>query len=227
MTDERRYSDEEVEEIFRSAASDPVGRPGPPAREGLTIAEIQAIGREVGMSPEQIAAAAARLDRRSVPAPRTTALGMPIGVGRTVDLPRAPTDREWGILVAELRETFAAHGRDSSGGDIRSWNNGRLRVVIEPTETGYRLRMSTRKTDAMPMMLIGVMLVLFAILALVEGTDMVEATFLALGGAVVLSANAVRLTSWASLRSDQMEQIAARTVDLLSRAPADALPARD
>ena len=84
MSDERRYSDEEVEEIFRSAASDPVGRPGLPARDGLTIAEIQAIGREVGMSPEQISAAAARLDRTSVPAPRTTALGLPIGTATSV-----------------------------------------------------------------------------------------------------------------------------------------------
>jgi hypothetical protein len=224
LTDERRYSDEEVEEIFRSAASDPVGRRGLPAREGMTITEIQAIGREVGMSPEQIAAAAARLDRTSVPSARTTALGVPIGVGRTVDLPRAPTDREWGILVAELRETFAAHGRDSSLGAVRSWNNGQLRVVIEPTESGYRLRMRTRKTDAMLWVAIGLVLMLFAIGALVEGTDAVEAIFLALGGVGALTFNAVRLNSWASVRSEQMEQIAVRTVDLLSRAPADALP---
>ena len=219
MSDERRYSDEEVEEIFRSAASDPVGRPGLPARDGLTIAEIQAIGREVGMSPEQISAAAARLDRTSVPAPRTTALGLPIGVGRTVDLPRAATDREWGILVAELREIFAAHGRESTAGEMRSWRNGQLLVVIEPTETGYRLRMRTRKSDAIPVMLIGLMMLLFAVLTVVgaEAGTMGEAIFLALGGVGAVSFNAIRLRSWASERSDQMEQIAARTVDLLSR----------
>jgi hypothetical protein len=226
LTDERRYSDEEVEEIFRSAASDPVGRHGLPAREGLTIADLQAIGREVGMSPEQIAAAAARLDRRSVPAPRSTVLGMPIGVGRTVDLPRAPTDREWSILVTELREIFAAHGREGSAAGIRSWNNGQLRVVIEPTESGYRLRMRTRKTDAMPMMAVGLLFVLLAILSLLgaEGAGIGESIFMALAGMGALSFNAVRLSSWASVRSEQMERIAARTVDLLSRAPADALP---
>jgi hypothetical protein len=223
LTDERRYSDEEVEEIFRAAASDPGGRSGLPAREGLTIAEIQAIGREVGMSPEQISAAAARLDRKSLPAARSTVLGMPTGVGRTVDLPRAPTDREWGILVAELREIFAAHGRDSSAGEVRSWHNGQLRVVIEPTETGYRLRMRTRKTDAMPVMAIGLIFLIYAMLALVgpEGAAVAEGILFALGAALALSVNAVRLNSWASLRSEQMEQIAVRTVNLLSRAPAE------
>src|SRR5215210_5297426 len=125
MTEERRYGEEEVAQIFEAAASahGSEGRALSSAG-GLSLGELQAIGGEVGIAPERIADAAAALDLRRGAAPRGTHLGMPVSVGRTVDLPRAPTDHEWELLVAELRETFGAHGKDRSSGGLRAWSNG-------------------------------------------------------------------------------------------------------
>src|SRR3982750_2302596 len=98
MTDERRYGEDEIAEIFQAAAN-PRG-PGHALSSagGVSLQELQAIGGEAGIAPERIADAAAALDLRRGAAPRRTHLGMPVSVGRTVDLPRAPPAREWGVL---------------------------------------------------------------------------------------------------------------------------------
>src|SRR5690606_21476228 len=119
MDEQRRYRDDEIEAIFQRAASPAVGRGGPaPSGEGLTLAELQAIGREVGLPPEKVAEAAATLDQRG-DRPRLPALlGMPGSVHRTVQLPRLPSDREWELLLGDLRATFAARGRVGSRGSL-------------------------------------------------------------------------------------------------------------
>ncbi|HEX2191416.1 MAG TPA: hypothetical protein VHG51_21065 [Longimicrobiaceae bacterium] len=223
MTDDRRYTDEEVEEIFRSAAADTKPGRDLPARSGLTLAELQAIGREVGMPPEQIAEAAARLDRRPAPLPRRKILGMPVSVGRTVELPRAPTDREWSIVVGELREVFQAHGRESAGPGSRSWRNGNLHAVVEPTVSGYRLRMGTRKSDAAASAAMGVFLAVAAVLLLLgmdDAGELLTPVLLALVAVGTVSFNAVRLPAWASEREEQMEYVAGRMLALLAHPPA-------
>ena len=73
---------------------------------------------------------------------------MPIAVGRTLPLPRPLTDREWGMLVTDLRETFGATGRVGEDGNARYWRNGNLHAFVEPAEGGYRLRLGTVKGNA-------------------------------------------------------------------------------
>src|SRR5215207_7368086 len=153
MADERRYQDDEVAAIFEAASAPALSRAGSPAEspsaEGLTLGELQAIGREVGIAPERIAEAASALVRSQPPLPRRTELGMPMSAAHIVELPRALTDREWALVVADLRETFSARGKESSQGDTRLWSNGNLHAFVEPTRTGYRLRLGTVKGDAM------------------------------------------------------------------------------
>src|SRR5688572_10704353 len=138
---ERRYTEEEIAEIFRSATENPDAAARRSAT-GLTLPELQDIGREVGLSPEAVAQSAARLDRsvpgdRRLPASVTRRqLGLPLGVGRTVDLPRKLTDAEWEQLVVDLRTTFDAQGKLAGQGSLREWLNGNLRAMIEPTPTG-------------------------------------------------------------------------------------------
>jgi hypothetical protein len=218
MTDERRYGDDEVAAIFEAAARDhpPRGHaltsPG-----GMSLAELQAIGGEAGIAPERIAGAAAALELRREAAPRRTHLGMPVAVGRTVPLPRAPTDREWEVLVAELRETFGAHGRDVSSGGLRAWRNGNLHAYVEPTETGHRLRLGTTKSNGVALGTVGVAgvavgLIMLAIFLLTAGPmgDVGLAVMLAAMGAAALAANALRLPAWAREREEQMEHVATR-----------------
>lgn len=227
MTHERRYGEDEVAEIFEAAA---VPRrsdrrvPGSPDR--LTLADLQEIGAEVGLPPERIADAAAAVELRRSALPRRTDLGMPVAVGRTVELPRAPSDREWDVLLSELRETFRARGKDGSRGDLRQWSNGKLHAFVEPTEEGYRLRMGTTKSDAATTTRLGIAGILMGLLLLVvrfvsggAGEELVGPVVLGLMGAMALAYNAAHLPAWAAEREEQMELVAARARALIGPAP--------
>src|SRR5216117_1440847 len=140
---ERRYNDKEIAAIFRAAAEAQQNPPHDvPRDEGFTLTDLQAIGREVGIPSEAVARAAQALDVR-LGATSRTVLGLPIGVARTVDLNRRLTDEEWERLVVQLREVFNARGRTRADGSLRQWTNGNLQVLLEPTETGHRLRFRT------------------------------------------------------------------------------------
>ena len=216
---ERRYSDDEVAEIFRMAATaQPTRETAPAQRDGLTLNELQAIGREVGVEPERIAAAAQSLQRSGVPT-RRASFRMPIGVGRVVDLPRALTDREWDLLVAELRQTFAAHGKELSTATVRSWRNGNLHAYVEPSANGYRLRIGTFKGNARAMNGMGVGLLITGGVLLIGASAPVLTAGLLAAGASMVGINVLRLPAWARERSDQMEHIANRALALASSPP--------
>lgn len=229
MTDERRYHDEEVAQIFQDAATPRISDPEhPSSSEGLTLTELQAIGREVGVAPERIADAATALDLHRSKLPARRSLSKPISAGRTVPLPRAPTDREWELLLGELRETFHAQGRDASRGGVRQWSNGNLHAYIEPTENAYRLRMGTSKGDALPLdalgiagLLAGLIILIPLILAGELASVVVGPLIFLVFGAAALGYNALRLPRWAAEREEQMEYIAARAGALLGPVPGE------
>ena len=232
MPDERTYGEEEMAEIFKAAAAARgAGSNALAPASGFTLAELQSIGGEVGLAPERIAEAAAAMDvRRS--AVRRSDLAMPVSVGRTVDLPRALTDREWEMLVADLRETFGARGRVGTRGDVREWTNGNLHAYVEPTPAGYRLRLGTTKRDALSFnrmgatglaMALGWLMVLFVAGAVPEA--LFAPLMIALMSGGTLAWNALRLPSWAQEREAQMEGVATRARALLDSVPAPALPA--
>jgi hypothetical protein len=228
MSEERRYDRDEVAQIFEAAVNPGrrLTRPASSTGEGMTLAELQAIGREVGLAPESIADAAHALEHRGRVVPRTTVAGVPIGVGRIVDLPRAPTDREWEIILSELRETFAATGRDSSYGGVRRWTNGNLHAYVEPTESGHRLRLGTRKGDAAGITALGVGGIVFGLAGIWAGlvggggaAEIVSGLGFGLSGTGALGFNAARLPRWARRREEQMEYIAGRVRALIQAAP--------
>jgi hypothetical protein len=226
MMDERRYEDAEVAQIFQGATSPraPQGR-ALASTGGLSLAELQAIGDEVGIEPERIAEAAAALDVGRVAAPRRSYLGMPVSVARTVDLPRAPTDREWDMLVAELRETFGARGKDRSSGSVRAWTNGNLHAYVEATESGYRPRLGTTKGNAVSSNRFGITTLvaglILSILLFAEVLDEDLSVFLILPlmGIIALAINAFRLPRWAREREEQMDHIAVRARRLIAPVP--------
>jgi hypothetical protein len=223
MADERRYSENEVSAIFELAAAPRAlaGRGG--AEEpGLTLAQLQQVGREAGLDPQRVAEAATLVELRRT-ARRGTFLGLPTSVGRIVTLPRQPTDREWEQLVASLRETFDARGHDRSDGVVRHWANGNLHAFVEPDPAGIRLRLRTRKSDAPGYAAFGVVMLLTALVILVEAAlagmapgGVVLALTLLASGLGMLGVTAARLPRWAREREEQMEQVAVRAVGLLA-----------
>ena len=215
---ERRFNEAEVAAIFeRATEAQQAGRRQLPSGEGMTLSDLQDIGREVGISPELIVQAATAIDRAGRPTARSF-LGLPVGVGRTIDLDRKLTDEEWDRLVVDLRETFDARGTLKHEGSFRQWTNGNLQALLEPTETGHRIRLRTVKADARALMSGGLMLLLVAAVGLVgallrgglDAGTLSSSGFMATIGAGVFGIGALRLPGWARLRRRQMEEVAGR-----------------
>ena len=216
--DDRRYNEQEVADIFgRAAEAQGEATRALPPGEGMTLAELQDIGQQVGMTAEAVADAARSLDRHE-PRFRRQLLGLTIGVGRTVVLERRLTTDEWERLVVKVRETFDARGNVKSEGSLRQWTNGNLQVLVEPTEHGDRLRMRTVNAYAQMAFAVGVGViavpVLVAAVAAVAGVpnigERIESLApMALMGAASLGVGLVRLRGWARTRLQQMDEIAA------------------
>jgi hypothetical protein len=221
---ERRYGDEEVREIFSLATTGGLrDRSLPSESGGMTLDELQRIGQEAGIEPARVAQAAASLDARGRVAPVRRSFGMPVGVSRVVDLPRAPTDREWEQLIAEFRTTFGAQGRATTSGGLREWSQGTLHISVEPTERGEQLRLSTLKEDAIALNMLGVVMggmsAIFGSVVAAAGKPEKALLVLGLFGGMALftfGANLVRLPAWARERERQMEAIAEHAVKLVS-----------
>ena len=214
---ERRYNDKEIAAIFRAASEGPETQQRSVAPdEGMTLPELQAIGREVGLAPDAVAQAARALDVRR-PSTAPNFLGVPLGVSRTVDLGRRLNDEEWERLVVQLRDVFDARGVMKSEGSFRQWTNGNLQVLLEPTATGHQLRFRTVHGAARAQIGAGLMTIALGGLVFIAGTfatrpinSVAGAVVLALGGALFVVAGVLRLPRWAKIRAQQMDALAAQ-----------------
>jgi hypothetical protein len=224
MSKERRYQEHEVRQILDLA----IGPDGPPAQplppvEGLTLVQLEEVGREVGLPPNRITQAVASFEGRGEPVPRGKTLGLPISVGSIVALPRSPSDREWELLIAELRTTFGGKGEVTSQGSLREWSNGFLHAFIEPTETGHRLRLTDSRAGAVVGMGFGGFLLAFALLIFVvllgkedPGFRFAVPAFFSLIGGGLIAGSAMSLPGWAREQERRMEHINRRAVSLLA-----------
>ncbi len=233
MAGERRYDDEEVSRLLARAAQhaeraeqEAESRPESKALapSGLTLAQVQEIASSVGIPADAVQRAAASVSRGDlVPTATRTALGIPYGVSRQIELPRLLTDVEWDRVVIRLRETFMAEGTSVREGTIRSWRNGNLRVVLEPTAQGSRIRMSTVRGDANVGTQLGVgAMALSATLAgltsfFLAGDPRRWGSVVMLGvvGVALLVRNVLALPRWAKTRAAQMEALSAEVGEIV------------
>lgn len=228
MIDRRKYHEDEVSEIFEIATREGGEALTAPAdQEGLTLEQLQEVGREVGITPEKVARAAAMIESRGAPLPRQTSLGAPVSVARVVELPRAPTDDEWQALRTEIRRTFGATGQVPSHGNAQEWTDGNLYAFVEKTAKGHRLRLGASTYPAKEVTALGAIGAMIGVLLLVTaGLDeatfgatfavLIPAVFAVFGGGLVVF-NRLRLTRRADERDRQMEHIAVRARVLLER----------
>lgn len=232
MDSERRYSEDEISEILdRATEAQTTRTPTSSGSTGLTLRELQEIGREVGISDDVITSAAASLDRApSKETPPQKFLGQTIGVGRTVDLPRPLTDPEWHRLVVDLRETFDAKGKLSDDGPFKSWSNSNLQALLEPTASGQRLRLRTLKGNARPFQGMGAAFAvggtLLTIAASVGGAlDPSNLSFIAVGIGL-FTVSRVTVPQWVRTRRQQFEDVMGRLMGSLEASTAaPSLPA--
>jgi hypothetical protein len=216
-----RFNEDEAAEIFaRAAEVEASGRKPASASGGMTLAELQEIGREAGMSPESVAEAATSLRRADTHTPAPTFLRLPIGVARSVPLERPLTEDEWGELVSQLRTTFNASGHVDSSGKYREWRNGNLRVTAAPVAGGYQVDMRTSKGSARSLMTTG------GIMAAIGGG--ITAMSVAAGGltpdavqpvlyvgVALFGAGVLQVPAWARRRREQFDRIADRLRDAI------------
>ena len=216
---ERQYNREEVTAIFERASETERGTlPRSADGTGLTLAALQDIGREVGISAESIALAAQSLDQVGRMA-SARLLGLPIGVGQSVEFPRKITEGEWEALVADLRTTFKARGAVRYDGPFRQWTNGNLQALLEPTPEGHRLRLQTMNGGARTMMIAGgvvfagsaaMLIATAASGALAASGSATGLGFTAAMGLGMFAAGAMRVPAWARRRKAQIAEIIAR-----------------
>jgi len=225
----RRYDEQEVSMILEQAsrldtAETPdasTGLIGPPSQEtdrGLSLAELQAIGEEAGISAVAVARAANAIARGDhLPPERESMMGLPVGVARTVVFDRRVTDVEWERMVVLFRRTFGASGVVRGEGSLREWGNGRLRASLEPTaQGGHQLRLSTTKSDAVVFNILGTVftalgLLLTALVALKTGFDPSAAWLgpltITASGLSAFARNAIVIPRWYAQRATQMATI--------------------
>ena len=223
MSKERKYQDEEIRQILDLAiGQEDAPAPSLPSVDGLTLLELQEVGREVGLPPDRISQAVAVFEARGEVVPRGTTLGLPTSVGRVVPLPRNLSDREFDLLIAELRTTFGGKGEVTSQGGLREWTHGTLHAFIEPTETGHRLRF-TDSSAAVAGIVLGGSLMALALLVFVvllgkddPGFKFAVPAFFAMVGGSVAAGSAMMLPKWAREQERRMEHISRYAASLLA-----------
>jgi hypothetical protein len=220
---ERRFSDDEVARIFARATE--VQRESSKAltrSEGMTLAELQAIGSEAGISAELVARAAREVDKPAPPKPPAV-VGIPIGVAQDVELDRKLTDDEWEHLVVRLRETFHARGKVEAHGSFRQWTNGNLQVLLEPSRNGHRVRFRTLKGETRGLVAAGLSMLLASSIIVFVGSlsgkmqlaEMIASSLpIMLGGVGMTLAGLVRLPSWRRERTQQFERLSSELLEI-------------
>ncbi len=233
--DERQYSEEEIAAIFeRAAEAQKTARRQLAPGKGMTLAELQEIGRDVGIPAELVTQAALSIAQAGRPTSRSY-LGLPIGVGRTIELDRRFSEDEWEHLVGDLRETFQARGSVRYDGPFRQWTNGNLQALLEPTPTGHRLRLQTLNGTARGFMTTGLGVLGIAtatfVASLATGSPLAASlpgvAFLAAAGLGMFGLGALRLPGWARLRRRQMEGLAERLALAAQSQPLDESPTEE
>lgn len=230
MSDARRYDDDEVREIFERATElDTPGRitaggSSTSASSGMSLAELQAIGAEAGIDPALVARAAADLETSGDAVPTIRQFGVPISVGRVVDLPARLSDEDWDQLVVRFRDLFQARGTTVHEGSLRSWSNGNLQILLEPTREGYRLRMRSLSNSVRGRLLGGGFMlganVVLSALALLGGGGLAEVatifTIIGGGGAALFGSAFFGGRRWRATRDAQFQEIGALAWTLAS-----------
>ena len=212
---ERRYTDEEVQQILALAAEADTGT-GSALREntGMTLAEVQRIASEAGISAGAVAISAAVIDQ---PGTKTnvSGLAMQAAVANTVPLARPLTDAEWTRLVAQLRDTFQAEGRVTEAPGRREWRNGNLRVAVQTIGDGAVLELRTRKQSARSLVRVGLALLagsgITSIATTVAGTSAESLSgilTLAITGVAMTAAGILPVPLWLSERRRQFASVA-------------------
>jgi hypothetical protein len=145
-----RFSEDEARRIFARAAERQHAEDRRP--EGLSLAELQEIGRSAGLDPGHVTAAVAEVRAAAPPGPGAELWGVDMEPRAVRVVPGALTDEAWGQMVGRVRPTFRTIGVTNTVGRTREWNGtnsggglSNLRMTAEPVEGGTRVVLETSR----------------------------------------------------------------------------------
>lgn len=224
MSSTRRYTEKEIAQIFEEATrAQNESEESGGAIHGLSLEELKQIGASTGIDPRHIIRAASALHKQPQLFPVRKHLGIPIGVSRSIELPDTFSDQDWEHLVVDLRKTFRAKGTIKQEGSLREWSNGNLQALVEPTPSGYELRLETKKGNMIGFLYGGLGYIFLAFLMLfvltLDPDNSKTFAFLMSGlfgvlGVSALAAIGFTQPRWARNRERQMEAICKRAASL-------------
>ena len=229
MSTERRYTEEEIAAIFEKATETQKERQkNSLPSEGLTLAELQKIGHDLGLPADVIAQSVTEVTRPSgiegYASEPTTTLGVDVSANYSIDLPAALSDQSWEKLVVDVRHVFNSQGNIIQNGSLREWKTdiGDIEVMIEPTDTGQRLRIKSINANVQAGLGIGAAMsvVLAAFIAIVIGkggdfaTPFTVLTMLMSLALFITFISPRFMPEWKKKRNKQMQDLGARALKL-------------
>ena len=143
----RRYSEDEIQAIFRRATERQEATGTADPHHGLTLDELKTIGAESGIDPAHVEAAVADIERGEVGTASLSLLerfhGLPATVRVERIVPGTVNDATWNDGVEVLRSTFNTRGQDGTIGPVREWraftSSGFDYQALMQDETWYTL----------------------------------------------------------------------------------------
>jgi hypothetical protein len=140
---DRRYTDREVALILRKAAQLDTGAVAPEAGEGLSLAEIERIAREVGIAPDLVARAATLLSTE-VPSTSARIFGGPANFRAEHEAGGALPRERYGDVVEAIQRVLDKSGKVSEVLDGLEWQTlgetTQITVVVRPTADRTRIQ---------------------------------------------------------------------------------------
>lgn len=234
----QRFSEDEARRIFARAAERQHAEQSRP--EGLSLEELQEIGRAAGLDPAHVAAAVAEV-RHALPARASATLwGVDLEPRVIRVLPGTITDEVWAQMVGRVRPTFKTIGVTSTVGRVREWNGtnsqgglSNLRMTADPVEDGTRVVLETSRAGEAGQWkgiwaVSGGLGLVLVMLLLVGDSDpglwLMSALLLVLGAAMPIASRA-GFRRWAEKRQDQFEDLLDEFERIMPVAEAGAAPA--
>lgn len=123
---DRRYTEQEIQAIFRRATERQEAAGSAEPHRGLTLDELKAIGAESGIDPSHIERAASDLDRRDAQPASPTGVERFYGLSASIHseqiLPGTMGDDTWDEAVEVLQSVFNTRGHAQTIGPLREWS---------------------------------------------------------------------------------------------------------
>lgn len=116
----RTFSKEEAQQIF-AAAADRQQAHHHETGERLTLEELEEAATAAGIDPIHVRAAAEGLMLPAGAGTQRRVLGLPVESSRSITIPFAVDDVEWGLIIEELRSVFKKRGIATEVGAVREW----------------------------------------------------------------------------------------------------------